>query len=41
MSVKPMFSSEKLWKGVFLMPMIEKYKEIDNNLRFLQFSELN
>ena len=39
MDIKPIFLHEKLCMGVLLVPMIEKYKEIDKNLRFLQFSE--
>ena len=38
MDTKPIFLHEKLRMGVLLVPMIEKYKEIDKNLRFLQFS---
>ena len=41
MDIKPIFLHEKLRMGVLLVPMIEKYKEIDKNLRFLQFSEQN
>ena len=41
MDIKPIFLHEKLRMGVFLVPMIEKYKEIDKNLRFLQFFEQN
>ena len=41
MDVKQIFFHEKLRMGVLLVPMIEKYKEIDKNLRFLQFSEQN
>ena len=41
MDVKPIFLHEKLQMGVLLVPMIEKYKEIDKKLRFLQFSEQN
>ena len=39
MDTKPIFLHEKLRMGVLLMPMIEKYKEIDKNLGFLQFSK--
>ena len=38
MGLKPIFLNEKLRMGVLLVPIIEKYKEIDKNLRFLQFS---
>ena len=41
MDIKPIFLHEKLHMGVLLVTMIEKYKEIDKNLRFLQFSEQN
>ena len=41
LGVKPMFLYEKLHMGVLLVPMIEKYKEIDKKLRFLMFSERN
>ena len=35
MGVKPIFLDEKLRMGVFLVPMIKKYEEIDKKLRFL------
>ena len=41
MDIKPIFLHEKLRMGVLLVLIIEKYKEIDKNLRFLQFSEQN
>ena len=41
MDIKPISLHEKLHIGVFLMTMIEKYKEIDKSLRFLQFSKQN
>ena len=41
MNIKPIFLHEKLRMGILLVPMVEKYKEIDKNLRFLQFSEQN
>ena len=40
MGVEPIFLDEKFCMGVFLVPMIEKYKEIDKKLRFLQFSRV-
>ena len=41
MDIKPIFLHVKLRMDIFLVPMIEKCKEIDKNLRFLQFSEQN
>ena len=41
MGVKPIFLDKKLHMGVLLVTIIEKYKEIDKNLRFLQHSEEN
>ena len=41
MDIKPISLHEKLRIGVLLVPMIEKYKQIHKNLRFLQFSEKN
>ena len=34
MDIKQIFLHEKLHMGVLLVPMFEKYKEIDKNLRF-------
>ena len=41
MDIKLMFLHEKLRMGVLLVPIIEKYKEINKDFRFLQFSEQN
>ena len=39
--IKQIFLHEKLRMGVLLVPMIEKYKEIDKTVWFLKFSEWN
>ena len=41
LGVKPVFLYEKLHMDVLLVPIIEKYKENDKQLRFLQFSKQN
>ena len=41
MDIKPIFLHKKLDMGVLLVPMIEKYRDIDKNLISLQFSEQN
>ena len=35
MDVKPVYLHKKLRMGVFLVPIIKKFKEIDKKLRFL------
>ena len=41
MGVKPIFLNEKLCMGVLLVPMIEKYEEIDYNFHIFIVFEQN